>query len=214
MQPSFHVKEYSQMRFDPTKLPEGGDILKLYKELGKHKEFRMDPGEGLDNNQVMQYVICMYDMHSPYRKKHHDVLKRKIEVAHDCSFKILDGGIFEPVVEDFLKGRNRVINQKIVRYAILHRSYKYAYQISVETAYFNLMLEVQSGETKSITKLGELRDELENNLSELLNQDENPFLKDEMLKYLEDEHLGLRPEDIALKLQKGETPVTVKSIKG
>lgn len=201
MNPSFHVKEYSQMRFDPTRVPAGSDILKFYKDLGKIKEFRLNPGEGLDNNKVIQYVLCMYDMNSPYRKKYSDVLKRKIEVAHDCEFPIQEGGVFESVVEDFLKGNNRVVNQKIVQYAILHRSYKYAYQISVEAAYFNLMLEIQAGDTKSITKLGELRDELENNLMELLNEDNNPHLKDELLRYLEDERLQLRPEDYAKKAQ-------------
>lgn len=211
MKLSFHQKEYSELRFDPTRVPEGTDILKFYKDLGKIKEFRLNPGEGLDNNKVMQYIICMYDFKSPYRKKYNDVLKRKIEVAHDCEFQVQDGGVFESVVEDFLKGKNRVVNQKIVQYVILHRSYKYSYQISVETAYFNLMLEIQSGETKSITKLGELRDELENNLTELLNQDTNPYLKDEILRYLEDERLQLRPEDIAKKAQNGETPVELKA---
>jgi hypothetical protein len=206
----FHQKEYSQMRFDPTRVPEGTDILKFYKDLGRIKEFKTSAGEGLDNNQVMQYVLLMYDAHSPYRKKFNDVLKRKIEVAHDCMFKTEAGGTFESVVEDFLKGKNKVVNQKIVQYVILHRSYKYSYQISVETAYFNLMLEIQSGDTKSITKLGEIRDELENNLTELLNQDENIHLKDEMLKYIEDDRLQLRPEDIAKKLQAGEAPISVK----
>ncbi|MBK5202113.1 MAG: hypothetical protein JJE45_00125 [Prolixibacteraceae bacterium] len=204
MNPSFHPKEYAQMRFDPTRVPKGTDILKFYKDLGKIKEFRLNPGESLDNNKVIQYVLCMYDMNSPYRKKYSDVLKRKIEVAHDCEFPIQEGGIFESVVEDFLKGKNRVVNQKIVQYAILHRSYKYAYQISVEAAYFNLMLAIQAGDTKSITKLGELRDELESNLMELLNEDNNPHLKDEMLRYLEDERLALRPEDYAKKAQEGK----------
>ena len=201
----FHQKEYSQMRFDPTRVPEGADVLKFYKDLGKIKEFRLNPGEGLDNTKVMQYVMCICDMNSPYRKKYNDVLKRKIEVAHDCLFEIQEGGIFESVVEDFLKGKNRVVNQKIVQYAILHRSYKYAYQISVEAAYFNLMLEIQGGETKNIKTLGELRNELESNLLELLNEDNNPHLKDEFLRYIEDDRLALRPEDIAKKAQNGDS---------
>jgi hypothetical protein len=206
MKPSFHPKEYSQMRFDPTRVPEGTDILKFYKDLGKIKEFRLNPGEGLDNNKVMQYIMCLYDYHSPYRKKYTDILKRKIEVVHDCEFKTKEDGSFESVVEDFLRGKNKVVNQKVIQYVILHRSYKFSYQISVETAFMNLMLEIQGGETdtKSITKLGELRDELESNLMELLNQDTNPYLKDEMLRYIEDDRLALRPEDYAKKAQEGK----------
>ena len=198
------------MRFDPTRVPEGTDILKFYRDLGRIREFKANPGEGLNNNKVMLYILCMYDFHSPYRLKYNDVLKRKIEVAHDVGFTVEEGGIYEPVVEDFLKGKNAIVNKKIVQFVMLHRSYKYAYQISVETAYFNLMLDVQSGETKSITKLGELRDELESNLTELLNQDNNPYLRDEILRYMENERLQLRPEDIAKKLQDGESPVSIK----
>ena len=203
MKPSFHQKEYSQMRFDPTRVPEGSDILKFYKDLAKIKEFRLNPGEGLDNTKIMQYIMCLYDYHSPYRKKYNDILKRKIEVANDCEFKIQEDGSFESVVEDFLRGRNKVVNQKIIQYVILHRNYKFNYQVSVETAFVNLMLEIQGGDTdtKSITKLGELRDELESNLMELLNQDTNPYLRDEILRYIEDDRLALRPEDYAKKAQ-------------
>ena len=203
MKPSFHQKEYSQMRFDPTRVPEGADILKFYKDLAKIKEFRLSPGEGLDNTKIMQYIMCLYDYHSPYRKKYNDILKRKIEVANDCEFKIQEDGSFESVVEDFLRGRNKVVNQKIIQYVILHRNYKFSYQVSVETAFVNLMLEIQGGDTdtKSITKLGELRDELESNLMELLNQDSNPYLRDEILRYIEDDRLALRPEDYAKKAQ-------------
>jgi hypothetical protein len=75
----------------------------------------------------------------------------------------------------------------------------------VEATYFNLMLEIQAGDTKSITKLKDLRDELEDNLHEMLNQDSNPYLKDEILRYLEDERLALRPEDFAKRAQEGST---------
>ena len=206
MKPSFHQKEYSQMRFDPTRVPEGADILKFYKDLAKIKEFRLSPGEGLDNTKIMQYIMCLYDYHSPYRKKYNDILKRKIEVANDCEFKVQEDGSFESVVEDFLRGRNKVVNQKIIQYVILHRNYKFSYQVSVETAFVNLMLEIQGGDTdtKSITKLGELRDELESNLMELLNQDSNPYLRDEILRYIEDDRLALRPEDYAKKAQEAK----------
>jgi hypothetical protein len=155
----------------------------------------------------------MYDKNSPYRMKFPDVLKRKIEVAHDCGFETVEGGNFNSPVEDFLRGKNRVVNQKIIAYVRLHRSYKYSYQISIESAYYNLMLEILGGETKNITKARELKDELEDNLLELLNKDNNPYLKDEILRYMENERLQLRPEDIAKKLQDGETPIEIKSLK-
>jgi hypothetical protein len=201
MKTQFHSKEFQGMMYNPDKIPEGTSVLSFYKDLGRIKEFKASAGEGIDNNKVMLYVLLMYDKASPYRRKYSDVLKRKIEVAHDVEFQIIEGGVFESPIEDMLKGRNRIVNQKIVAYVRLHRSYKFSYQISVEATYANLMLEIQAGDTKSFTKLAEIRDELEENLMEMLNQDSNPYLKDEILRYIEDERLLLRPEDIAKKAQ-------------
>ena len=200
----FHQKEYAQIRFDPTRVPEGTDILKFHKELSKYKEFRLSPGEGLSNDKVMQYIICMYDYNSPYRQKYSDVLKRKIEVAHDCQFKTEAGGEFEPMVEDFLKGKNTVVNLKAVTYVRLHRNFKYAYMVTIEESYYKLMLEILGGETKKIATAKEVQAELEATLLEMLNQDNNPYLKDEMLRYMESERLALRPEDYAKRARENE----------
>jgi len=121
-------------------------------------------------------------------------------------FQVVEGGVFESPVEDILKGKNTIVNKKVVQYVRMHRNYKYSYQVSIEAAYSNLMLEIQSGESKSITKLAELRDELEENLMEILNEDNNPYLKDEILRYMENERLALRPEDFAKKARDEETP--------
>lgn len=211
---SFHLREYELMMFDPTKVPEGTSLLKFYKDLSKVKAFRDDPGPNIDNEKVMQFILLVYDKNSPYRKKHPDVLKRKIEAAHDCDFKMTEGGVFESAVEDFLKGKNRIVNRKIVEYVRLHRSFKYSFLVGMENAYYTLMLDILGGDTKNVMKAKELRDELEESVLEIFNDDTNAFIKDELLRYMETERLELRPEDIAQKLQQGETPVTVKSIKG
>lgn len=210
MKTQFHAKETQGMMYDPTRLPDGGDILKFFKDLSKVKEFRANPGEKLDNNKVMQYILCLYDKASPYRKKYPDVLKRKIEVAHDCEFQVEAGGNFESPVEDFLKGKNRVVNQKAVAYVRLHRNFKYAYMVTIEESYYALMLEILGGETKKIATAKEVQGELEETLLEILNQDNNPYLRDEILRYMEDERLELRPEDIAKKMQEGKSPISIK----
>jgi hypothetical protein len=57
MKSQFHPKEFQGMMYNPERVPEGTDILKFYKEFAKVKEFRLDPGEGIDNNKVMIYVL-------------------------------------------------------------------------------------------------------------------------------------------------------------
>jgi len=191
------------------RVPEGSSVLKFYKDLNRVRAFKLDPGPGIDNDKLMQYVFCMYDKNSPYRKKFPDVLKRKIEIAHEVGFKDVGGGIFEPPIEDLLKGRNQVVNKKIVEYVRLHRNFKYAFLVSIEASYYNLMVDIMGGETKRIGDARSIQTELEDTLMEILNQDNNPYLKDEILRYMEDERLQLRPEDIAKKLQNGESPISI-----
>lgn len=198
------------MMYNPVRVPEGVNILKFYKDLSKVRVFKLTPGEGIDNNKLMQYILCMYDKNSPYRKKYSDVLKRKVEIAHDVEFKDIGGGIFESPIEDLLKGKNRVVNRKIVEYVRLHRNFKYAFLVSIEASYFTLMVDIMGGETKRISDARSIQMELEDTMMEIINQDNNPYLRDEILRYMEDERLKLRPEDMAKKHQNGETPINVK----
>lgn len=206
----FHPREFQNMRYNVEKVPEGTSVTQFYKELAKIREFKTSAGEGIDNDKVNRYVLLLYDQKSSYRAKYHDILKRKIEVAHDLAFKTLDDGNFESPIEDMLRGKNTIINKKIVQFVRMHRSFKYSYLVSMESAYYNLMLEIIGGETRNIGKAKEMRNDLEESLLEILNQDNNPFLKDEVLRYIEDERLELRPEDIARKSQNGEKPIEAK----
>lgn len=203
----FHPREFAQLMFDVSKVPDGADILKYFKELNRHKEFKKDPGKGLDNNKVMAWVILVYDKNSPYRKKFNDILKRKVEAANDVEFPTIEGGAFESPVEDFLKGHNEDVNKKIVEYVRLHRSFKYSYLVTIESGYYAMMLNIISGDTKEVKKMKEVQEELEDALLEILNEDNNPYLRDTILRYIEDERLNLRPEDIAQKARDGVKPI-------
>jgi len=213
MTSQFNDKEFSQMMYNPIRIPEGESVLRFYKDLNKVRAFKLDPGPGIDNDKLMQFVFCMYDKNSPYRKKFPDVLKRKIEVAHDVGFEDIGGGQFESPIEDLLKGRNEIVNRKVVEYVRLHRNFKYAFLVSIEASYYNIMVDIMGGATKQINDARNIQTELEDTLIEIMNQDNNPYLKDEILRYMEDERLKLRPEDIAKKMQEGETPISIEEIK-
>lgn len=205
--------EFRGMMFNPSKVPEGESVMKIFPALKAHQPFKKSPGKELDNNLVMMFIFCMYDKSTPYRSKFPDVLKRKIEIAHDVGFKVDDKGVFEDPVEDFMKGNNEIVNRKVVEFVRIHRSFKYSYLVTIEASYYNLMLDVMGGATKRIPDLRSIQEELENTMAELLTEDDNPYIRDAVLRYMEEERLQLRPEDIALKLSAGEQPVTYQEIR-
>lgn len=200
------------MIYNPARIPEGESIFKAYPDLKKYKIFQRSPGPEMDNNKIMLWIFCMYDKNTPYRIKYKDVLKRKIEIAHDVGFEITASGIFEDPIEDFLKGNNKIVNEKTVEYIRIQRSFKYTYFVGIENSYYNIMLEVMNGNTKRIQDLKNIQEELEETLIEMLNEDSNPHLRDTILRYMEEDRLMLRPEDIALKLAAGESPISDKEI--
>lgn len=200
----FSEIEFRQMMFNVASVPENSSMLKKYRELGKHSIFKKSPGPGLDNDKVLRYIMCMYDKYTPYRSKFTDVLKRKVEIAHDVGFVTIEGGIFEEPVEDFLKGKNNIVNQKIVEFVRMHRNFKYTFLVGIENSYYNIMLEVMGGNTKRIADLRDIQQELEATMIEMLNEDDNPYMREAVLRYIEEERLLLRPEDIAQKSREDE----------
>lgn len=208
MNSQFIDKEFSGMMFNPTKAPEGTSVFKAFPELKKYKSFQKSAGETIDNEMLMKWIFCMYDKNTPYRNKYKDVLKRKVEVAHDVGFEMIGNGKFVTPVEDFMKGENNVVNLKITEFVRLHKSFKYSYFVGIENSYYKILLDVIGGETKRIKELKEMGEELEETLLAMLNEDDNPHLKETVLRYIEEERLALRPEDIAIKLSKGERPIT------
>ncbi len=212
MNSQFTNIEFQGMMFNPTKVTDRGSVFRAYKSLGKHRVFKRPNGYDLDNEMVMKYIMCMYDKNTPYRQKYPDVLKRKIEIAHDIGFPINDTGIFDDPVEDFLKGNNKVINRKIVEFVRIHRNFKYSFLVGIENSYYNIMLEVMDGATKRIADLRSIQEELENTMVELMNEDNNPHIRDAVLRYMAEERLQLRPEDIAMKIANGEDGITAEEI--
>lgn len=197
------------MLYNPVRVPEGTDILSFFKELKKYRPFTLSPGETISNTMVMMYIFCMYDAKSPYRKKYPDALKRKVEIAHDIGWKVDDQGHFESPVADFLEGKNQIVNLKAVEYIRMHRSSKYALLVSMESSYYKILLDIMNGDTRAIQQARTVQADLEQMQLEIQNEDKNPFLSDSLLRYIEQERIELRPEDIAQKMREGKTPVSM-----
>ena len=205
--------EFKGMMFNPAKYAGPGTLFKVYPRLKTYKIFRRSPGPDLDNDMVMLYIFCLYDKNTPYRSKYIDILQRKIEVAHDVGFSTGKNGLFDEAVEKFMKGQNSLVNAKIVEFVRMHRSFKYSYLVAIENSYYSIMRDVMDGKTKRVAELKDIQEEMEDTLIQLLNEDDNPYIRDTVLRYMEEERTGLQPEEIALKLAKNEPPITFEEVR-
>jgi len=204
--------EFKRMAFNPIKYAGPGSLFKVFPKLSKYKIFKKSPGPDLNNERVMLYIICLYEKNTPYRPKYLDVLQRKIEVAHDVGFEVGKDGLFDDAVEIFMKGGNAIVNAKIVEFVRMHRNFKYSYLVGIENSYYTIMKEIMSGNTKRLSELKDIQEELEDTMIQLMNDDNNPYIRDTILRYLEEERLGVTPEEIALKIAKNEQPVSFEEV--
>ena len=210
---NFSPIQFKDMWLDPSRVPDGANIFEAYPILKKYKIFTKSPGKTINNHKLLQWIMCVYDQATPYREKHNNISKRKIEAARDVGFEVTESGIFHVDVEKFMKGGNATVNAKIVEFIRRHRSWKYTYLIAMESSYYKIMEEVVAGKTERVKDLRNIQEELERTMAEILNQDDNVVLKDTVMRYIEEDRLSLRPEAIALKIAKGETPIQYKEVR-
>lgn len=208
----FNDKEYQGLMFNIITCPMQKSLLRHFPRLNKVPAIKNAEIRNVGKNNVLRYIILNYDKNSPFRKKYQNILKRKVEAAKEAGFIPNKEGFLGDDVEPILKCQNTTVNKMIVEYVRLHRSYVYSSLVTKEEGFYTLMKEIIGGGTKRLKEFNEMEKELEDAVLELLNQDDNPYLKDAVLRYMEEERLKLRPEDIADKVKNGESDKSFKKV--
>lgn len=210
---SFVDSDFNKLTIKVRTIPKERSLLRAFPELGKHSEFRVQL-KNINKDKVIRYIVYMYDRNTPFRRKFPDILKRKVEAAREAGFKVNQEGFFDEEVETFLRCKNDKVNDMTVAYARIHRNFKYSFFITMEESFYGLMRSVIGGELKDISEMKKVQKELDETMDEFLNDDDNPFLIERFLRYIEKERLSLRPEDIARKIKNHEVTTTHSEISG
>lgn len=213
MQSSFIERDFNKLIVNVRSVPKERSLLRAFPELAKHREFKVQ-FEKLNKDNVIRYVVYMYDRNTPFRRKFPDILKRKIEAAKEAGFKISEGGMFEEEVETLLRGKDNKVNDMVCAYARIHKNFKYSFFITMEEIFYSLMRSIVDGDLKNIAELKKTQLELDETMNELLTDDKNPFLIERFLRYIEKERLALRPEDIARKHKIDGSSTTDRKVSG
>jgi len=212
MESNFADRDFSKLMYNPRTIAADKSIVRKYPQLGKLPSWRMQITT-MDKQKVFRYIIYMYDRNSPFRTKFNDLNKRRIEAAKEAGFRLTQG-VFPEDVEEMLKGKMDKINRMIVDFVRHHRSYKYSYLVANEESFYRIMQQVLNGETKQIADMDRLGKQLEETLTEMLNEDNNPIIQDAVLRYIEEERVSekFRPEAIAEKSRNDDNASTDKEI--
>lgn len=207
----FSSKDFEGLLYNVTLIPSTRKVMEKFPKLKSLPSFK-HRFKKLDKEKVVRYIILMYDQGTPFRKRYNKINLRKIEVAKYVHFQHKVGGLFNSEVNDMLMGENRDVNKMIVEYVRHQKNYKYTYLVGLEEGFYAILQEVTSGKIGNLTKLKDMQEQLEHTMSEILNDDKSAGLRQDLMEFIEEERLELRPEDIAEKLLNSESPIELKEI--
>jgi hypothetical protein len=198
----YRESDFRLMLFNVNLLAPEEDPLIVWPELRRIEEFH-EPVAPLYTDMVLRYIFLTYDRNSPVSiRNRENLIKRKFEAAKLAGFELKDGK-FNSYVEDMIKCKNEYINKMIFAFVRLFGDNDYAYLTSLMDALYSIMPDISAGEIKDMQKVQLLKKEIDQVSDRILVRDNTNSLYLDLYKYIEREKLGLRPEDMALKNNRG-----------
>lgn len=181
------------------------DIHKIYPVFEQYPYFKHDCSIPYD--KALALIIKIYSVGSPIITKHN---LAKVDAAEQLGFKVKNGNVTEKEVADCLNAKDSVFNQYVIAYCRLQRNAKWSRLVTYIDGYYDRLEKFRNGygenEKEENSKnlllvIDQLEEKIETATKEFLNYDVD--LKDELLKSVERDSLGLSPEEIAEKIASG-----------
>ena len=177
-----------------------------YQKLLRFKEFQEDIP--LNKDKIIQYIILMYDMsNDDVRTEYPYYPQRKRELCR--LVKLTRGEKMGESLENMLIGLMPEVNAMIVKYLSLFNNP----ELIMLSAYWEIFIELNkrqfSGQfdKNQIDYIKKINEDINHLTERLFRGKEETELRAELYKSLKDQTLGIKPEEIAEKISKGEDPL-------
>tara|TARA_R110000751_G_scaffold79121_1_gene159553 strand:+ start:6340 stop:6999 length:660 start_codon:yes stop_codon:yes gene_type:complete len=212
----FVKSDFDNLLCNVSDMPIGEIPTVWFSNLLDYHEFSKIESEKVQLNfeEVFRYIVYMYDMNSPFIKID-DLVKRKITAAKYAGFEAKKDGLkmlFSETVKCFLNCEDTSFNKMVIRYCRMQRSRKWSLLIAAEVSYHNCLLQLmemdQDEDARDTEKKQKILKEaqqtevmLESMERDMLNGDDNGYLKRDIYDYIEEEadrNLMLTPEQYAI----------------
>lgn len=195
-----HKLDRSEFLYDPL----DEDLLA---KLSKFSEFKVTIS-GISKRNIVQYIILMYDKNNgEVRAAYPFYPQRKLEIAKAVG--LVSGKKASTKVENILVGKNEDVNRMIIRYLTLFNNPDLLLLASYYEIYIKLNLRSYSGdfESKTITDLERVHNSINELTESVFGGKDETELRQELYKSIEEQSLGIRPEEIAEALKNDKNPV-------
>lgn len=194
----------SGMMFDPK----ANNFLSTFRNMVPNAKSRKI--DSLGELNCYKYVALMYDPNSPLVKDVNDYWQRKVEAVDASGFKIAADGSLDAKVEDLLLGKNQEVIDLIVDFLAYIKYPTWTTLIFMHERLLKSTNDVlgfgvsETARVDDVYKIGARIQELTTTfLGETLKNETTDFKRRFSLK-VEEQRLGIRPEDFTDRLNKGD----------
>lgn len=201
---------------DVSKLPFDLEVIRQIKQANKLKSvypvlndyvaFKKETKLSLP--RAFELIVLLYSVNSPLLQSD----RAKTDAAKYFGYDVFEGKIVDKKVADMLSGQDKVFNEMIIAYCRMQKNDTFSTYVIYKDSLYRLLAALKDGSDEEKTKdtlanIKTIRKEMEGMVDEFLNNDTSVGLKQELFEEVERESLGIRPEEIAEKLEAGEDPL-------
>jgi hypothetical protein len=194
------------------------DIKKI---MSTYEEFRGIDGHLMIENEMIKYIVLMYDMNSPIRTLVSGYEEKKYKAAREAGFNLNVNRRFDEDVENALVGENQSANKAIVRYIIMHgipELVAYTAYIEIQAAELEKALNSTTYESRELKVTRDNIDITTREIKELYKKIfggwESQQLKNALYDTVQTDKIRLRPEHIAIDIASGTYDPEIDPIGG
>ena len=172
-----------------------------------------DESRIIARNKIIRYINLMYSKELTCIKATYpnDLKRQKAECAILAGFEFdPNTGKFPPKVEEMLAGQNDVVNRMIVCFVRQNYPTRFMAIVLFREKCSEGMLRLMKDPTttpKDLKEWGAAIKDLEEMEMDLLSGETNEHITAALVMKVEEETLGLRPEDVAHKRKEGKPPL-------
>jgi hypothetical protein len=201
----FSKEEYEGMKVNVMALPMKFDFQDI-PEFKHFPEYYYETG-AVPKHKVLRYIVLCYDRNSPLVQNIPEINKRKVKACEiaGINIKTVKAKGYEEAI-DIVSCNNPIVNNMIIRYVRSFYSEAYSQYIVVQDAYYRELHKLQTGEIKSLNLLNDIEDRISSLRDRIFSQDKSVNLSNDFNRYIDEEELKIRPEDIAEMIKNGESP--------
>lgn len=202
--------DYTNFLIDPTLKDQ-----ELITRMGIFPEFDVTLTADLNKAKVIRYIALMYDMASEMGLVFPDLFKRKLGLAEMVNFKKTKqagSNRFHPDVSEMLIGQNDKVNSMIIRYVRLFPDPDYVTYVSYQSMLLQqISLSMTATDAKIVKEIRQNVSGLNKDIAVLAERifrgDTSRDLIKKLYSSMEEEKIGLRPEDVAAALRDGKLKI-------